>query len=71
MHCGTFSRIPGLSPLDANRFLTPVVIIKNVSRHRQVSPGLRYGVKMRSVENRPISSSRNLDFFLFFDHIPV
>ena len=39
MHYGAFSSIPGLSPLAASRFLTPVVIINNVFRHCQVSPG--------------------------------
>ena len=38
VHCGTFSSIPGLYPLDANS-TPPVVMIKNVSTCCQMSPG--------------------------------
>ena len=40
--CSVFHAIPGLHPLDANSTVSPVVNIKNVSRHCQVSPGGQY-----------------------------
>lgn len=38
MHCRIFTHTPDLHSLDANRTIPPVVTIKNVSRHCQMSP---------------------------------
>ena len=48
-HCRTFSSIPGLHSPDATSTRSPVVKIKNVSRHCQVSSG---GAKSPSFENQ-------------------
>lgn len=48
VHCGIFSSIPGLCPLDASNPSThTLVTIKNVSRYRQMSQGEGGG------QNRP------------------
>lgn len=53
VQCRVFSSTPGLYPLDASNTptLSPIIIIKNVSRHPQMSPAGSGGGGALSFEN--------------------